>query len=130
MAIIKKYVTYTPFVVSTRHMTHPTESVNRLWKDVITFTETNIVGTDEDSRMLGIVEYDDKYQDEFANKFIPNYSYHCMLEITVEKALELANRWYPQFEDEEQVKHDSFELDADGFTLVDKRPELDDEFMI
>lgn len=121
--MIKKYVTYTPFVVSTRHMTHPTESVNRLWNGVITFQETNIVGTNGDSRMLGIVEYDSKYEDEYANKFLHNYNYHCMLEVTVTKALELANEWYPK---EEGQELDSFTLDADGFTLVDNKPVPED----
>lgn len=107
-------------------MTHPTESVNRLWKDVISFQETSIVGTNGDARMLGIVEYDDKYQDEFENKFLMNYDYHCMLEVTVNKALELANRWYPQFEADDGTMTDSFVLDTDGFTLIDQRPVEED----
>ena len=122
MAMIKKYVTYTPFVVSTRHMTHPTESVERLWKDVIKFQELPIVGTDGDSRMIGYIEYEEEHADKVESKFIPNYSYHCMLTISVEKALELANRWYPQWADENEAMHDSFTLDVDGFTLVDNRP--------
>jgi len=111
--MIKKYVTWTGFYADNRFIVHPTFEIKELWNGVISFKETSYGNTETDKRYLGIIEYDDNLKQEVLDRFIFNFSKNAMFIITPEKALELCNEWYGNY----------FELNKDGFTLIDNRPE-------
>jgi hypothetical protein len=74
-------------------------------------TETGFGNTNNDKRILGIIEYDDSFTK--IDRYIDNYSSYSFVRITPEKALELCNEW---------MGEGMFELGSDGFTLIDNRP--------
>lgn len=119
MAIIKKYVTWNRFIVHPMFRVDPSDAIKHLWSK-IRFTETALGNQPDDHRFIGLVEYDDAdVSPEAFGRFIKNFAYHCFSEITPDKALSLCNRWYPKKETDTE---DLFGLDADSFTLVDRRP--------
>jgi hypothetical protein len=118
MVATKIYVTWNAFLVKSLggvHALHPEQAISTLWPDM-TFTALAYGNTSTDKRMLGILEYDtDNFSEDALARFWKNFGYFTLTEITVSKALELCNEWYPN-------EPAYFSLAEDEFTLIDGRP--------
>ena len=116
--IKKQYLTWTRNHMKHDFLQDPYNAVHNLWvsgnKPLINYTEFGYGCTENDARMLAYIEYDDAIMDEeLLERFRLNFCYHAFKFITEEKALELVIEWHGEY----------FELDTDGFTIIDNRPE-------
>ena len=90
----------------------PTLDFSLKWAPSV-FEETLIQGTGLDARYLGVIEIDDSHDKEhLLERMFNGMSHYEFIEKTPAEALALANEWHGE---------GSFELDTDGFTLVDLR---------
>lgn len=131
--MVKSYFLWIPFNLGDGYNAH----VKPVFDNNFTFwgsvTETPYTGGNlgADPRYLGIIETNKWAQ---LNTQLPegvtpldlikqNLSPFSITMITPARALELCNVWYPvKAGDEAQFPNGYFELDVDGFTIVDNRP--------
>lgn len=111
MTMIKQYITWTRKWINKGMWQDPSYEANTQWNGTVKMTETCFNGGYDDTRFIGIIEYDDSFTK--IDRYINNYSSYSFNMITTDKALELCTEWYGE---------GMFELDSDGFTLLDKRP--------
>lgn len=117
---MKQYITWQTFWLSKQEGRHIDSNVYMNWNyetNPITCQTLGYGNTNNDKRQLAIIEIPDNvYNSDVIERFWRSLDVFAAEQITPTKALELCNEWYGI---------DSFELDVDGFTLIDKRP---DEF--
>lgn len=121
----KRYITWIPYKVSHNTIAHIKPVLDSNWSDVVTITETPYGKVSGDPRMLGIVEGNftaltavqpegDTILDRIKASASPFY---VQIVATAQEAVDYCNQWYPSGEDPAY-----FELDVDGFSIVDNRP--------
>lgn len=106
--MVKKYVTWNRHKLSDMQYIHPTYSIMNSGL-VNSFVELEY--TDGD-KYLGIV---DVSSDEILNVVIDMFKIFSLSFITEQQALSLCKSWYGDY----------FELDKDGFNIIDNRKEED-----
>ena len=110
----KQYVTYVRFLENIQYMRDPTKEFGHKWNPS-RFVECPLVGTGDDARLVGYIELDESHDNEkLINRLLGEFAHHGFVLKTPEEVLELSNEWYGE---------GSFELDEDGFTIKDLRPE-------
>jgi len=109
--MVKEYITYARKWINKGIWQDPSYETNTQWNNIVFLTETSFGNTENDKRFLATIEYDENF--DKIDRYINNYSSYSFTRITPAKALELCIEWYGE---------DMFELDVDGFTLIDKRP--------
>lgn len=123
MTIQKQYLTWQRCFIGSRVGTDVSANINNNWNyegREITCTELSFGNVETDKRLLAIVQYDDAdYEVEVIDKMYASTAPWLGTKVTADEALVLCNDWYPAPEGVEAY----FTLAADGFTLVDGRPE-------
>jgi hypothetical protein len=104
--MIKQYITWDRFKVSESQYIHPTFGVENLFIG-IKFNELGFC--DGQDKYLGYMEGDEA----IILEVIDYFKIHNIIEITPEQALQFCIDWYNSTD---------FELDTDGFTIIDNRP--------
>jgi hypothetical protein len=113
MALITKYITWTPKYVRKNEYEHPDKAVHSLWNNVLTYAETSYSGGTNDLRHVALVEYDEaKLSNTAFQRFLFNFSEYAFYVETPNRIIELLTEWYGDY----------FELDTDGITIIDNRP--------
>lgn len=113
---MKQYITWQTFWLNNQEGRHIDANINNNWnyEEPITFEHTPIGQTSPDKRQVGILNIPDSYKVEVVDRLYRSLDVFAVETILPEKALELALEKYGE---------GSFELDADGFSLVDLRPQ-------
>ena len=113
--MIKQYITWNRFWINSHYARDPDMEINRLWPN-IKFTGTRYGETENDKRLLGIIEYDDEtIGSDAINRFYDNFAHYTFYSTTPELAVDLCNEWYGTGSD--------FTLGSDDWTIIDGRPE-------
>lgn len=116
--MVKQYITWTDLWKDNFWKTNFDIQLKKLWSKVVSVEKLEYNGTNnDDARKIAIIEFDDSMSDNAKTRFINNFSGWCFFKITPQDAVDLCNEWYPAPEGED----DYFSLDADGFTIVDRR---------
>ena len=125
MTQIKQYITWQRLWSGKDVGADVSANINNNWNypgREITCIELPYGFVEHDKRLLAIIEYPENvYEQEELDKMYNSISSWVAIKIKPTKAVELCNEWYPAHEGEDPY----FELDSDGFTIVDNRPDVD-----
>ena len=114
---MKQYITWQVFWLNSQEGRHIDANVNMNWNyevDPISCECLSYGNVPSDKRMLAILDLPDSYKVPARNRLYKSLDAFAAEDVTPEQALALCLEWYGE---------GTFELDADGFTLVDLRPD-------
>lgn len=121
---MKIYITWQTFWISKTEGRHIDANIELNWNyetNPITIETSGYGNVSFDKRHLAILDIPDNvYNADVIDRFYRSLDVFAAEQITPTKALELCNEWYanaPLIEG----KTTPFELDTDGFTLIDNR---------
>ncbi len=120
---MKQYITWQTFWLSRQEGRHIDANINNNWNyedNPITCEVLGYGNVNNDKRQLAILDIPEVYDEDVISRFYRSLDVFAIEQITPEKALELCNEWYADSELIEG-KETPFELDEDGFTLIDNR---------
>lgn len=120
---MKQYITWQTFWISRTEGRHIDSNVYMNWNyetNPITCQTLGYGNVEFDKRQLAILDIPEVYDADVVDRFYRSLDVFACEPITPQKALTLCNEWYadaPLIEGKELP----FELDEDGFTLIDNR---------
>lgn len=120
---MKQYITWQTFWLSRTEGRHIDANIKLNWNydtNPITIETLGYGNVEFDKRHLAILDIPEYYDDDVVNRFYRSLDVFACESITPQKALTLCNKWYTDSELIEG-KTTPFELDKDGFTLIDNR---------
>lgn len=119
----KVYITWQTFWISRTEGRHIDANIKLNWNyetNPITIETLGYGNIESDKRHLAILDIPESYDVDVVDRFYRSLDVFAIAPITPQKALTLCNEWYvdaPLIEG----KTTPFELDTDGFTLIDNR---------
>jgi len=116
---MKQYITWTRLWRTPFEGIDLDHSIEKLWQNDsinIEIANTGYGNTSSDARIIARLTYPEDLDDSVKERFLKNYAYHCMTEISDTKALELLNGWYPSPDGVDNY----FTLNSDG-DIIDGR---------
>lgn len=119
----KQYITWQTFWLSNQEGRHIDANIKLNWNYETNPIACEVLGygnTANDKRHLAIVDIPDVYDEDVVSRFYRSLDAFAAEQIEPTKALSLCNEWYANSELIEG-KETPFELDEDGFTLIDNR---------
>ena len=114
---MKQYITWQTFWENRQQGRHIDANINMNWNyevNPITCKCLSYGNISTDKRMLAVLDIPDSYIQEVKDRFYRSLYCFASEQVTAVEALALCIEWYGE---------DTFELDEDGFTLIDLRPE-------
>jgi len=91
----------------------PDAEFDYLWSPS-SFEQTSFGDTEGDRRLIGILHIDDTHdREDLIEKMMSKFASYTFSKITAEEALALCIKWYGDY----------FEMDSDGFAIIDDRPD-------
>ena len=107
---MKQYITYTGFIHDRYRIRHPNEDFETLW-DPSKLVDTGI-NEPKGHRSIAYLDLAEQHEDK-VEKICLNFSHYAFTALTAEETVAKCIEWYGDY----------FELDEDGFTIIDNRPD-------